>query len=137
MARLQEVTPEQEAAWKEWVAERPPNVRAVAERFDPWTLYRLKPTGQRVTFYSLGEHDDGSVTLTVNITGQFNAIMFDRQVFGIDPDDLEPCDPPSESEPLGTMLTGEQVDENIDALRVMIRPDLFVMGEDGKATRKS
>ena len=137
MARLQKVTPEQEAAWREWVAERPPTVRAVAERFDPWTLYRMKSTGQRVTFYSIGEHENGEVTLTVNITGEFNAIMFDRQVFGVNPDDLEPCDPPAVGEPIGTLMTSEEVDENIDALRVMIRPDLFTMGDDGKAKRKS
>lgn len=136
MARLVDVSPEQEAAWRAWVAERPTKVRTIAERFDPWSLYMMKSTGQRVTVYSFGEEDNGRVTLTVNVTGQFNAVMFDRSVFGIDPDDLEPCDPPSASEVVGTMMTAEQADENIDALRVAIRPDLFVMSADGKAIRK-
>lgn len=62
--------------------------------------------------------------------------MMERQVFGIKPDDLEECDLPDENEPVGVMLSGEEVSENIDAIRCMVRPDLFRMGEDGKAVRK-
>ena len=97
MARFTEPTPEQEAGWKEWVAERPPVVRAVAERFEPWSLYRLKTTGQRVTIHSFSE--DG--TMTVLVTGDFNLLTFSRSVFGINPDDLEPCDLPAPDEFLG------------------------------------
>ena len=73
----------------------------------------------------------------MNVTGEFNFVTFDRNVFGIYPDDLEPCEIPTPDELTGTVLTGEEVDENIDALRVLVRPDLFVMGDDGKAKRKS
>jgi hypothetical protein len=119
MARFTEPTAEQEAGWKEWVASRPEPVRKVAERFEPWSLYRMKSTGQRVTLYSFGEANDGSaVTLTVNVTGQFNAVAFDRQVFGIDPDDLEPCDLPAPTEPTGTALTDEaDIKAYVDATR--------------------
>lgn len=91
----------------------------------------LKPTGQRVTIYSYSE--DG--TVTVNVTGEYNLTMFDTQVFGINPDDLEPCELPDG--PTGTLMTPEQADENRETLRVMIRPDLFVMGPDGVVVRKN
>lgn len=116
MAQFTESTSEQKAGWSQWVAERPDNVRKVAERFDPWTLYRMKDTNQRVTLYSFGEQADGGVTVTVNITGQFNLIAFDRQVFGVDPDDLEECDLP-EGEPLGEVLNEDEQIEYINARR--------------------
>ena len=117
MAQFTEPTAEQKTAWSQWVDERPDNVRAVAERFDPWTLYHMKDTSQRVTLYSFGEQPDGSVTLTVNITGEFNLIAFDQQVFGIDPDDLEECDLPMEGEPLGEVLNEDEQLEYINARR--------------------
>ena len=43
----------------------------------------------------------------------------------------------SPGEPLGSALTDEEFEQNIEALRVLIRPDLFVMGDDGIAKRKS
>jgi len=102
MANVFEPTEEQQKNWAQWVAERPDNVRAVAERFLPWKLYRMRSTGHRVTVYSLGEHPDGTVTLTVNVTGEFNLLSFERRVFGISPDDLEECDLPAKDEPLGS-----------------------------------
>jgi hypothetical protein len=138
MANIFEPTAEQQAQWAEWVSSRPANVRAVAERFNPWTLYRMKSTGQRVTVYSFQEHKDGTgtVTLTVNITGQFNVLIHDRQVFGIDPADLEPCELPKPEEIVGTLLTPEEAESNLDALRVMVRPDLWELNEKGEAVRK-
>ncbi len=117
MARLVDVPAEAEAEWASWVEERPPVVREIARRFDPWSLYRMKSTGQRVTVVSIYENG----TLKVEITGQFNVIAFDRQVFGIDPDDLEPCEAPGPDEVTGALLSGEQVDDNIEALRVLSR----------------
>ncbi len=110
MARLTQPTAEEEAEWVEWIASRSDPVRVVAEKFDPWTLYRMKSTGRRCTLVSIFE--DG--TLNVSVTGEFNAVMFDREVFGVDPNDLEPCERPSADEPTGTMLSPEQVDENAD-----------------------
>jgi hypothetical protein len=40
------------------------------------------------------------------------------------------------AELVGAILTDEQVEENIDALRILIRPDLFVTDGDGTAKRK-
>lgn len=118
MARFTEPTKEQLAGWKAWVAERPDNVRQVAESFEPWSLYRMKDTGQRCTLVSFGEGEDGSVTLTVNITGEFNAVIFDRSVFGVDPDSLESCDLPPKTEAVGAALTdSDDIDEFVDAVR--------------------
>ncbi len=132
MARIVDPSKKQEAGWRRWVKSRPAAVRAIAERFDPWSLYRIKPNGERVYLVSINENG----TLTVGISGRFNAVVMERNVFGIDPDDLEPCDLPGPDEMTGSLLTDSQVDDNIDALRVMVRPDLWVMDEDGKATRR-
>lgn len=138
MARIFEPTAEQEAGYAEWVASRPEAIRAVAERLNPWTLYRMEPTGQRVTVVSLAESEEerGRVTLTVSVSSEFNLTMFDRNVFGVDPNSLTPCDLPDSDEPLGAMFTPTQVDENIDALRVMVRPDLWEMDDTGTARRR-
>ena len=100
--RYVQPTPEQAQGWESWVAERPDNVREVARRFDPWTLYRLKSSGHRVTVGAFDEEEDGRVTLRVNVSGEFNFVTFERSVFGIDPNDLEECDLPGPDEPLGS-----------------------------------
>ena len=74
-------------AFNAWVETRPPVVQALCERLPPDRLYRLKSSGHRVTLRSYCE--DG--TVTVNVTGQYNALAFDRYVFGIAPADLEEC----------------------------------------------
>lgn len=45
MARYTEPTEEQLKVWDEWVASRPEVIKKLAERFDPWSLYKLKTTG--------------------------------------------------------------------------------------------
>ena len=135
MAKVFEPTKKDQREWERWVKRRPPKVRAVAERFDMWTLYRLKTTGQRVVIYSYVDSDP--VTLTVLVLAQFNAVLFETRVFGIDPDDLVECDLPGPDEVVGAAMTQDEVEDNIDALRVMKRPDLWTMGEDGKARRKN
>ena len=133
MARFTEPTPEQEALWAQWVSERPQIIQDVASRFEPWSLYLMKETGQRVTLVSFSE--DG--TLTVCVSGEFNLVMHERNVFGINPDDLEPCELPTKGEALGSVLSSEEVEENLDALRCMVRPDLWRMGDDGIAVKKT
>lgn len=131
MARFYEPTPEQEAGYREWVQSRPPHVRVVAERFDPWSLYRLKTTGDRVTALSFGEGEDDAVTVRVLVSGEFNFTLFEREVFGINPDDLEPCALPEAGERLGSMMTPTDVEDNIDDMRLIVRPDLWERLEDG------
>ncbi len=106
MADIGTPTEEQIAEWNAWVAERPDAVRKVAERFKPWRLYRLarsETAGHRVTLVSFSEGDGGAVTVTVNVTGEFNRVAFERQVFGVNPDDLVECELPAENEQLGSL----------------------------------
>ena len=115
MARFREPTPEERDAWDAWVAERPEPIRKVAERFDPWSLYRLKTSGHRVTLYSLYEVEGGAIQLTVSVTGQYNVVAFERNVFGINPDDLEECELPLPGEPVGNVdIPIERIKELMD-----------------------
>lgn len=107
-------------------------VRDLCERFPPNRLFLLKSTGQRVTIVSYFENG----TLKVDVSASFNQVLFEREVFGISPDDLEECDLPGMDVPTGAAMSPQEADANIDALRCLIRPDLFVMGPDGKAIRK-
>ena len=111
MARFCEPTAKQLKDWKKWVAKRPPVVKALGERFDPWTLYRLDG-GDRVFVVSFCE--DG--TLTVAVTRHFNLVLFERQVFGIKPESLVECDLPDEDEPLGVAIE-KPTEEDFAAMR--------------------
>lgn len=115
MAKVIEWSDEQKKAWDEWVATRPSVIQEMCKRFPPDRLYRLKTSNNRVTLYSYSE----SGTLTVNVTGEYNAIVFDRQVFGIKPEDLEECDLPSADEITGTVLTEK---EDVESFIDMVRP---------------
>jgi len=132
MARWTEPTEAQERAWREFKDRLPPTPRAVAERIEPWSLYRLKSTGHRVTVASIFENG----MVSVNVTGEFNLVGFARTVFGIDPDDLEPCDLPGPDEPLGEHLTPDEVGDNLDELRLLVRPDLWTRDDSGNVVRK-
>lgn len=85
---------EQRAMFATWVAERPPHVRAIAERFDPWTMYRLVSTGQRcrVIGYHADEDDDPRQRVTVRVYVENPGLgpLTGRNVFGIDHDDIVP-----------------------------------------------
>jgi hypothetical protein len=136
MARIFEPTEELERGHAKFLRSLPAAVRVVAERFDPWTLYRMKSTKHYVSVMSFSEGLDDRVTLTVFVGGKYNAVLFERQVFGVDPTDLEPCEPPASDDPVGAVLTQQEVDDNIDGLRVMLAPDFWEYDKDGKAVRK-
>lgn len=112
MGRRFEPAPLQLRGWKRWCKSRPNGVRQLAERFPPWELLRMKSTGQRV--FVAGINEDGTVSVVVS--GLYNMVLHDRHVFGISPDDLEPCELPRPDEPVGAMLTGEDVENNIACL---------------------
>lgn len=127
MVALYTPTPEERAEFEAWLAERPPAVRAVAERLVPWELYRLKTTDQRVTLHSYDEpllkdgspDPDGKVTVKVIVGGKYNFVTMERLVFGIDPDDLEPCSLPPKEEPVGVVYTDpDEVEAFVDRVRV-------------------
>jgi hypothetical protein len=89
---MTDLTQEQMAQWESWLAGRPADVVELARRLPPWTLYRIKSTGQVAQIVSYGEMEDGSVTITANvwrddIPGM--EALFARQVFGMNPDDFE------------------------------------------------
>lgn len=138
MARFHHPTPEQEDDWRRQVMSMSPELAAaaVANTLDPWTLYRMSSTGDRCTLQSLYLVEGGGVQVTVAVTGEFNAVPFDRQVFGVDPAELTPCELPHPAALTGRVLTTAQVDDNIDLLRVMVRPDLWHLDATGRAIRK-
>ncbi len=114
MAKWMEWTEEQEAGWAEWVSTRPSVIQEMCALLQPNRLYLLKQSGHRVTILSYSEDR----TVTVAVTGEYNAIAFDRQVFGIKPEDLEECDLPAPDERVGTAITDPQdVDAYIKATR--------------------
>jgi hypothetical protein len=104
-----------EVAWAEWVSTRPACVQELCRRLPPNRLYRYN--GYRVTLYSYSEDN----TVTVDISGEFNCVIFERHVFGVSPDDLEECDLPTEGEVTGALLTE---DEDIEAHLEMLRGKL-------------
>lgn len=103
MACILNLTPEQLSEWNDWVQSRPERVRSVAVKLPPWKLYRIRQSGHRVTIQAFDEQTDGKVTCRVLVGGEFNLVAFERQVFGVDPDDLEECELPTPDEILGSM----------------------------------
>lgn len=81
---------EQRAAYVEWLAQRPDHIRWIARNFDPWTMYRLKATGQRVQLLGFDEMQDGRVTLRIYAERAELPGITGVQVFGINPDEIEP-----------------------------------------------
>lgn len=123
MANWFEPKPEQIAAWEEWVETRPPAVRDAIRKhaIAPWKLYRLMSSGHRVFVYSISEPktEGEPCTVTVSISGQFNAVAFERNVFGIAFEDLVECGLPGPDE-----LTGSAdipIDVAIDAMKQIKR----------------
>jgi hypothetical protein len=107
-----------EKGWNDWVATRPPEVQELCRRLPPDRLYRMKSTGQRVTLLSYSENG----TVRVSVSGDYNFVTFERQVFGVNADDLEECDLPGPSELTGALLTEpEVIDEFIDSQRDALR----------------
>lgn len=112
MAKFREIVDQK--GWRVWVESLPPVIQELCTLLPPDRLYRLKTTGLRVTLFSYGENR----TVTVEVTGKFNMVMFNRRVFGIRPEDLEECDLPAKDEMLGTILTERQdIDAYIDSFR--------------------
>lgn len=80
--------------YEKWLNSRPAAVKLVATQKPPNRLYKLASTGQRVFILSYSE----SGTVTVVVSGEFNLTDFEREVFGINPNDLKECDLPKEGE---------------------------------------
>ena len=114
MATLWEFDEQKQKEWDEWLAPRPQIIKDLAKLLPPNKLYLLKTSNHMVTMRSYDE--DG--TVSVNVSGDFNFVTFERGVFGIKPEDLEECALPAPSERLGVMLTDEKdIGSFIDAVR--------------------
>lgn len=115
-----EVKEDNEAKWKAWAADRPQVIQELAKRFKPWKLYLLKSSNHRVFPISFNEDN----TLTVAVTGKYNLVNFERQVFGIKPDDLEECELPGPGDAVGVLFNDEQTLHYINLRRAElgIRP---------------
>ena len=111
MAKIADIN---EETWREWVASKPAVVQEMCAIVPPDRLYRMKDSGHRVTVVSYSENR----TVTVAVSGRFNCLAFERQVFGIKPEELEECDIPTDEEPVGAMLTErEDVKAFIDGMK--------------------
>lgn len=96
MKKLFEMTQEDQAEHDAWVESRPPVVKEIARKLDPQYCYLLKTSNQFVTMYSISENG----TVTVNVLAALNpGLDFERQVFGVDPDDLQAVDVPGHFDP--------------------------------------
>ena len=117
MAKITEWTDEQRKQWADWVASRPEIVRILCERLPPDRLYRLAGKN-RVTILSYAE--DG--TVRVSITGEYNRVLFSRNVFGVNPDELEECELPQPGEDLGD--TSQEAGYSDEDVREILIPRL-------------
>lgn len=118
MATIYEMTEEQGREWQAWLESRPALIRELAERFPVNKLFRIKSSGHRATLYSYSE--DG--TMTVNVTGEYNRVLFGRTVFGIRAEDLEECDLPEPDEDLGD--TAAEAGYSEDDIRNILIPKI-------------
>lgn len=82
--------------FKKWRDSRPPQVQQMIDKYPPDRLYRIN-SGHRVTIYSYME--DG--TVVVNVTGEFNRVLFSRHVAGIPASELVECALPLRGEDVG------------------------------------
>lgn len=115
MVDINTPTAEQINEWSEWVESRPEIVKEVARKLHPWKLYKFGD--HRVTLYSISE--DG--TVTVNVTGEFNSVVFERRVFGVNPTELVECDFPGENEITGSLLSFEEAGSFVNQLKVDVK----------------
>lgn len=122
MANWFEMTDEQRQAFREWYDSRPAEVQAMIDRYPPEKLYRLKTTGKRATIESYAENG----TVSVNVTGQFNRVLFSQCVFGVEIGELEECELPLPGEDLGdTAAEAGYSEEDIKNILIpKIRDDL-------------
>lgn len=91
-----ELTAEQKQEWENWLSERPPKVREVAQRIVPWKKYRdtriKDDIGNRYSPVSYEEEENGTVTVTCEKTNEDMPIFGGYGVFGIDPKHLVEAD---------------------------------------------
>ena len=82
----------QQSAWYKAVSDK---VRERVDAYPPTKKYRMKTTGRIVTLVSYDEDKNGDRnTATVDVSRDDNpSLLFERQVFGVEFDELEPVNP--------------------------------------------
>jgi hypothetical protein len=98
LTKIEGWTAKEKKEWNDKVKAHPKHVRDVASKLDPWKLYRLRSTGQRVIIIGFNESENKEITVRVWVNAKYNTSPFERNVFGIDPNDIEECDLPSLNE---------------------------------------
>lgn len=92
MAQLYPMSDEQKQIWADWVAERPPVIKALCERFQPNHLYRNKVTNRYVIPRAFYEDN----TLLVFVPRSINGSIFPSvEVFDVPADNLEEVELPN------------------------------------------
>ena len=104
--------------WGSWLASRPAVIQDMAKSHPPDRLYRMKDTGHRCTLYSYNENG----TVTVDVTGEYNRVLFGRRVFGVAPSDLEECELPRPEEDLGD--TAAEAGYSEEDVRKILIPEM-------------
>lgn len=116
MANLYEFDEQKLKEWHEWLKDRPQIIKDLAKQLPPNKLYLLKTSNHKVTLISYEENG----TVTVNVSGDFNRVIFERNVFGVNPENLEECDIPNK-DGCGLILTESQdIDAFVDAVRPIV-----------------
>ena len=82
----------QQSTWYKALSKK---VRARVDAYPPTKKYRMKSTGRIVTLVSYDEDTNGGChTATVDVSRDDNPnLLFERQVFGVEFDELEPLYP--------------------------------------------
>jgi hypothetical protein len=82
----------QQSAWYKALSEK---VRERVDAYPPTKKYRMKATGRIVTLVSYDEDKNGDCnTVTVEVSQDNNpSLLYERQVFGVEFDELEPVTP--------------------------------------------
>jgi hypothetical protein len=80
------------SAWYKALSDK---VRERVDTYPPTKKYRMKTTGRIVTLVSYDEDKNGDCnTATVDVSRDDNpSLLFERQVFGVEFNELEPVNP--------------------------------------------
>jgi hypothetical protein len=134
--RYHDPSQKQLTAWDDYKGTLSEIGRAVADTVDPWTLYLIQETGQRVHVVEVG--NDG--TLVVAVDKRFNPGCVERNVFGILRSDLSPIDEINDVKMLKAELlsklhdpkTGNRYDNHVilDALVTVSAAAIYKFADD-------
>lgn len=92
-------------ALEERLRDRAPKIREMVRSHPPNRLYRMVSSGHRVFITDYAANG----LCCVAVTGKYNLVEMERNVFGVPLDDLVECDLPDQDEPLGVLLEPQEV----------------------------